>query len=374
MKILHVIDSGGLYGAEVMLLNLMQEQMRAGDEPLLASIGDPGLPEKPIETAAKKLGINVAKYLMRPGPNFVGALTVLRFAWAEHVDVLHSHGYKGNILFGFIPRALRKIPMVSTLHGWTWSGGFSRMLLYEWFDSLSFSCIDRVILVNAAMKDHPRLKNRHGLSLEVVPNGIPVHADVPSDTPDSLNQTILDFCRRSFTIGAIGRLSPEKGFLLLIEVVAALVARGADIQLVILGEGGLRNGLEEAVRKYGIENRVLMPGYVPDAKRYLPLFNLFAMPSLTEGLPMVLLEAMHASVPIVATKVGGIPEVLKDGKCGILVDPGSHESLALALQTALNNPNEAAERVTAAHQRVLADYSSSAMASKYQKIYRDVLH
>ena len=127
MKVLHVIDSGGLYGAEVMLLNLMSEQVAMGLEPILASIGDPGITEKPLETEAIRRGLPVKVFRMRPGPNVWGALKILRFARSELVGLLHSHGYKGNILFGLMPRMLRRIPMVATVHGWTWTGGISRM-------------------------------------------------------------------------------------------------------------------------------------------------------------------------------------------------------------------------------------------------------
>ena len=137
MKILHIIDSGGLYGAEVMLLNLMGEQVALGLTPILVSIGDPGVAEKPLEAEAKRRGLRVEMFRMRPGPNILGAFEIMRFARGERAELLHSHGYKGNILFGFLPRFVRRMPMVTTLHGWTWSGGMTRMLLYEWLDSQS---------------------------------------------------------------------------------------------------------------------------------------------------------------------------------------------------------------------------------------------
>jgi len=373
VKILHVIDSGGLYGAEIMLLSLMEEQLRQGNHPVLASIGDPEIAVKPIEAEAERRGLQVKSFRMRPGPNVIGAYEVLRFAWQEKADILHSHGYKGNILFGFLPRFVRRVPMVSTLHGWTWSGGMTRMRIYEWLDSLSLSFVDRVITVNAIMKNHPRIKSRQSLALEVVPNGIPLCANEPQKEVADLNPDIIDFCRQGYTIGAIGRLSPEKGFESLLGVVATLAGQGKDIRLVILGEGGLRSRLETATKDLGIEKNVRMPGYVRDAKRYIPFFNLFAMPSLTEGLPIVLLEAMQAAVPIVASRVGGIPEVLQDGMCGALIEPGSQESLLLRIQNAINNPDEAAQRVCLARKRVIAVYSSQLMAEKYLEIYKRVL-
>lgn len=373
MKILHVIDSGGLYGAEIMLLNLMQEQMASGVEPFLASIGDTGVEEKPIETEAKHRGIRVAVFRMKPGPNIFGVLSVLRFAWDEKIDIFHSHGYKGNILFGFLPRFVRRVPMVSTLHGWTWSGGMSRMRIYEWLDSLSLSFLDRVITVNSVMKTHPRIKNKLGIALDIVPNGIPLCTKEPRKEVAELDADIIGFCRQGYTIGAIGRLSSEKGYAALLEVVATISAQGNDIRLVILGEGGLRSNLEAAARKLKIEKKILMPGYVSDAKQYLPFFNLFVMPSLTEGLPIVLLEAMQAAVPIVASRVGGIPDVLQEGRCGLLVKPGCSESLELGITNVMQKPKEAVERADLASRRVLEDYSSKAMAQKYQEIYKRVL-
>ena len=373
MKILHIIDSGGLYGAEVMLLNLMSEQAAMGLQPILASIGDPDVAEKPIEAEARHRGLRITAFRMKPGPNFIGAFGVLGFAWEEKVVVLHSHGYKGNILFGFLPRFVRRIPMVSTIHGWTWTGGMTRMRIYEWLDSMSLSFIDRVVAVSSGMKEHPRIRDRRGLALEVVPNGIPLNSVTVSKDADSLHPDIVAFCRQGFTIGAIGRLSPEKGFEALLEAVSTLSAQGADIRLVILGEGGLRNSLETAARKLGIEKFGLMPGYVRDAKHYLPFFSLFAMPSLTEGLPIVLLEAMQAAVPIVASRVGGIPEVLQEGRCGLLIEPGDQKALELGIRDVMDDNEAAKRRVLAARERVNNEFSSRIMAEKYLAIYRSVL-
>jgi len=373
VKVLHVIDSGGLYGAEVMLLNLMSEQVKMGVEPILASIGDRYVADKPVEVEARRRGLRVKAFRMRPGPNIRGAFEVLRVAWQEQVELLHSHGYKGNILFGFLPRKLRRMPMVTTVHGWTWTGGMTRMMAYEWLDSLSFARMDRVILVNEAMKDHPRFRNRSHLAVEVVANGIP--GDYSFDAQDDtagLNREILDFCRQGYTIGAIGRLSPEKGFDVLLAVVAFLVAEGRDVRLVLLGEGGLRNKLEESVKELGLKYRVLMPGYVGNARNYLPFFNLFAMPSLTEGLPVVLLEAMQAGVPIVASKVGGIPDVLAGGHAGLLIEPGSMESMKQGIVDVMQNTQAAGQRVQVAGQRVREDFSSKAMAEKYLGIYQRI--
>jgi len=368
MKILHIIDSGGLYGAEVVLLNLVSEQVQLGMEPIIASIGDPCCGEKPLEAEGRRRELRVEVFRMRAGPNFAGAFEILRFARREGVDILHTHGYKGNILFGLMPKYLRGIPIVATLHGWTWTGGWDRMRFYEWLDRLSLRFIDRVVVVSGAMREKVRLK-----SLHVINNGIPSDEGCITDCPEGkscqIDPVIVEFCAAGFTIGAIGRLSPEKGYDILLEALKEVADTNPEIRLVILGEGDERGFLESQIKRLGLEQQVLLPGYVADARRYLSHFQVFAISSLTEGLPIVLLEAMQAGVPIVATRVGGIPEVLENGRAGTLITPESCESLAQGISEVINNPVVAAQRVSIAIQRLKDHYSCKYMAETYLELY-----
>ena len=208
MKVLHVIDSGGLYGAEIMLLNLVAEQQKLGLHPIIASIGDILDGEKPLEIEAKRRDLPLQVFRFRSGLNFKGALQALNFAEAEQVQLLHTHGYKGNILFGFMPRFVRKLPIVATIHGWTNTGRFDRMRVYEWLDRQSLRFVDQAVLVNKRMLADPRVAGflNH---CQVIDNGIPAEKDYADDKPDL---DVLQFCKKARTICAIGRLSPEKGF------------------------------------------------------------------------------------------------------------------------------------------------------------------
>jgi glycosyltransferase involved in cell wall biosynthesis len=397
MKILHIIDSGGLYGAEVMLLNLMDEQIKQGLDPTIASIGEKGIHEKQLETEALKRGFKVKKFRMRPGPNYMGAMEILKFAHQEGFHILHSHGYKGNILFGLLPRKIRKIPMVSTLHGWTSTNGFSKMRLYEWLDRKSLKHIDSVVLVSNAMKSHPKLKNLKGINFHVIPNGIPIpEKRVDESTPQQFNQTpiqfnkstisqfnnltnqqfdkgILDFCSNGFTIGSIGRLSKEKGYKYLIEALSILIKKDIDARLIIIGEGDERDYLEGIVSQFQLTNRVLMPGYRKDAKQYLSYFNVFVISSLTEGLPISLLEAMQASVPVVATDVGGIPAILNNGEAGLMVKPRNPLSISEAIGSLYYHEKLSDKLTAAAYRRVTTCYSSKTMALEYLNVYNRLI-
>ncbi|MCD4677444.1 MAG: glycosyltransferase family 4 protein [Desulfobacula sp.] len=381
MKILHIIDSGGMYGAEVTLLNLAQEQVKLGDKPVIASIGDKSISEKPIENEAKKKGIAIEKFRMASGPNIFGAYKILHFAKLHGFDVLHSHGYKGNILMGFIPKYIRKIPLICTLHGYTSTSGFSRMKIYEWLDTFIHRYLDAVVLVNKGMLNHPKLKNRSHLYSKVINNGIPVDdSDLtpennnPNNTDISLQKKLIEnFAGKRFVIGAIGRLTLEKGFKYLINAFSLVFQQKKDICLVIIGEGQEEQFLKKLISQHNLDRHVLMTGYIDNARRMLPCFDLFIIPSLTEGLPITLLDAMYAKVPVIASKVGGIPDVLDNGDIGVLFQPGDHMSLKNAIREVIKNSEFARQISIKAFKKVITCYSSKNMALEYQDLYKNIL-
>jgi glycosyltransferase involved in cell wall biosynthesis len=377
VRVLHVIDSGGLYGAEVMLLDLVGGQTRVGMKPSILSIGDIGIGEKPLETEAWKRGYKVWSVRMRRGPNFVGALKIVAAARRDAVDIMHSHGYKSNILFGFMPGPVRGIPIVSTLHGWTSTDRISKLKAYEWLDAQSLRFVDAVVLVSRGMLANQKLGHLNPKRVHFVNNGIPIHDDQPAQitqgTQVTLDQRIVSFCQQGFTIGSIGRLSAEKGYVYLIEAFGSLIRNGIDGRLVIIGEGDERKKLEDLATHLGLSDRVMLPGYRKDAKNYLPCFNVFVLPSLTEGLPITILEAMNVGIPIVATGVGGVPEVLGFGKGGILVDKCNAGEMAEGILKAYREPELSRSLGEWNQREVRKRYSSEQMVAQYSELYKAVI-
>lgn len=369
MKILHIIDSGGMYGAEVMLLTLATEHIRMGLTPIIASLGEHDIADKTIEVEAVHRGIRVEKFRMKAGPNYIGAAKVVRFARRIGCCLMHSHGYKGNILFGPLPRMVRGMPILTTVHGYTSTGGLSKMRFYEWLDSLALHCMDTIILVNRAMLEQRRLRHLRRADIQVIDNGIP---ELPEnmDGQEPLDPAIVDFCRAGCVIGSVGRYSTEKGYNYLIEALHVLVQAKIDARLVLIGEGYERSSLETLARELGVAERVFLTGYRPEAYRYIPHFSIYVISSLTEGLPITLLEAMRCRVPVVATQVGGIPDVLQQGECGLLVAPASSHLLAQAMKTLLEDNHRAADLAFRARNRFVTHYTSKAMAEKYLSIYK----
>lgn len=370
MKIFHIIDSGGVYGAEIMLMNLMHEQTQMGLQPTLVSIGLPSEQEKPVEAEAIRRGLAVLPVRMRSGPNWIGALEIIRLALDANASIFHSHGYKGNILLGLLPHFLRKLPVVTTVHGWTSLGKFSRMLLYEWIDMFSLRFVDAVVMVSENMRGDRRLRNLNRTVVDVIENGVPLNT---IEEHSSRRSDIVNYASKRFTFGAIGRLSREKGFDTLLFSFAELVASGHNVQLLILGEGDQRDSLEAIIMELGLQDYVFLPGYVAEAKAYLPLLDAFILPSFTEGLPMVLLEAMVAGIPVVASRVGGVPRVLGDGNGGILFDAGDRTKLSQAMVSIIDDPISAKDRSLWSLNTVQDTYSSRVMAEKYHQVYQRVV-
>ena len=370
MKILHVIDSGGLYGAEMVLLNLTEEQKRLGHHPCIASIGAQDVREKPLETEARKRNLEVVVFRMRNGPNLAGSIRIVNFARSKGFQVVHSHGYKSNILLGFLPRCFRRLPLVSTVHGWTAVKIFSRLWLYEWADKMSLKCADAVCVVNDTMCSIPQIKSLNHEKVHVVVNGIPeldTTAALPADE-------VTRFCLGGYTVASIGRLSPEKGYEHLIHSFSILHSFHPDTRLLIVGEGCERERLDALICSLGLKGKIMLPGYRDDAWRYLTYCRLFVLSSLTEGLPITLLEAMQVGIPIIATCIGGVPSVITHEENGILIPPGNHVILGQVLLSLYKgNEKKLHEMSMRGMEMVKVHHSARSMALGYDAVYKEVI-
>jgi glycosyltransferase involved in cell wall biosynthesis len=372
VKVLHIIDSAGLYGAEIVLLNLSGEQKKMGYHPVIASIGKKGLYAKLLEVEARGRGIEVVPFRMHNGPNFLGAWNILYYARSSNINILHTHGYKGNILLGFVPKRFRKLPLVSSVHGWTNVSKFSKLRLYEWADGLSLKNVDAVCLVNETMLAHPRLAGMRRDKLHIIPNGIPEFDEIQHVHGDE--DEIVEFCRNRFTIVSIGRLSKEKGYIFLIQAFAKIIVEVPEARLLIIGEGPERTALEDTVRALGLTRKVMLPGYRENARRYLSYCRLFVLSSLTEGLPITLLEAMQTGIPVVATAVGGIPSIVKPSITGALVPPGDSWKLSESIFEKYKSYENATQAAKTAKHLIRDEYSSAKMAHCYCELYKTLLN
>lgn len=302
MKVLHLIDSGGLYGAEKMLLALLNQQVGTHIQPILLSCGDLGQETKAIEQAAIEHGLEVISWRMKSGLNLAGMRQIIAWAKAQKIDVFHTHGFKFNVLFGLIPKPFRRqFKWVVTVHGFIPAKPFSKGAVYQWLDKKVSQLSDRLCLVSPAMLAIAEFK--HHKRTSVILNGI-----------DSETQAIKHKAKLAtapLKLLCIGRLSPEKGMNDLIEAIAILQQRGiTNLGLTIMGDGPLKPALIQQISALKLEQKVTLAGFVDQPTKYLLEYDVLVMPSLTEGIPITLLESMREKLPIIASAVGGIPFIL----------------------------------------------------------------
>jgi len=222
------------------------------------------------------------------------------------------------------------------------------------------------------MLKNQKISRLNQKKLSIVDNGIPV-TPPESGKMEPLNPEIVKFCRDGFVIGSIGRYSTEKGFDILLNSFFELRDTISGVKMLLIGEGRQRSKYEAIIAEHNLSDRVMLTGYCPDAWRYLDLMNVYVISSLTEGLPITLLEAMRSKIPVVSTWVGGIPEVLQDGQGGVLVSPGNCEELTQAIMQQCREPDKTAAKVEYSFARFNEKYSSKKMCEAYHNIYGTML-
>lgn len=372
IKVLHLIDSGGLYGAEKMLLSLVQQQVKQGLEPMILSAGEPDAAEKGIEAQARRKSLPVTSWRMKPGLNLRESRRILKWAQENNYNLLHSHGFKFNVLLGMYPESVRLIPMTATLHGYVHAPRFSKMWLYESLDRFAIRRMNGVALVGEAMKKEFPGKLSSGHTV-VIPNGLDI-SEVQELSSAPLDEPFKSFIdTHEPVILGVGRLSREKGFDRLISAFSEFRKSFPNSGLVIVGEGKYRQQFEVLVNELCVKDDVLMPGYCSTVPALLRHSKVLVMPSLTEGLPITLLEAVSLKTPVVASAVGEIPKVLGEGQGGALLSDVEPVTISRAIEKSLTDKELSSRKVDWGYGAVSKNYSSEAMARKYLAFYRTVL-
>lgn len=304
------------------------------------------------------------------GPLDCGVFTrMLELCRRERVAIWHGHDYKSNLL-GILLKAFWPMRLVTTVHGWVEQTG--RNPLYFALDRL---CLPRYELVLAVSEDLRRESIHHGVRPRrclLLENGIDT-IEFSRRRTRAEAKAELGFPTGRLLIGAAGRLSVEKGFDLLIRAVDLLLRRGKDVGLVIVGEGGQREELQALVAKLGRGDRIRLAGYQGDPRPFYEAMDGFALSSLREGLPNVLLEAMAMETPVVATRIAGVPGVVEDGVNGLLVEPGSADALADGLVRLIDDADLRKRFSLTGRQTIESRYSFASRMGRLAGLYDRLL-
>jgi glycosyltransferase involved in cell wall biosynthesis len=290
---------------------------------------------------------------------------LLQICRNHNVAIWHGHDYKSNLL-GLIIRQFWPMRLVTTVHGWVTHG--SRLELYYAVDRLCLPYYERVICVSDDLRTQCISSGVLDSRCRLIENAIDC-AEYRRREDTTAAKYRLGFNGDRLLIGAVGRLSKEKAFDVLIGAFAAVRATGANVQLAIIGEGDERSLLESLISRFQLQDRVSLFGYCANMIDLYDAMDIFVLSSLREGLPNVVLEAMAMEVPVIATRINGVPRIITHGENGLLVSPGVPESIREALLQLIASAEERRRLAVAARRTVERHFSFDVRMRKIAAVY-----
>ena len=362
MTILHLAAPAEAGGLETVVLDLSVGLRDLGQRVILGAILDaPGDADAAPRRAANR-GVEVARIVV-PHRAYVREYRAI----AKLIDevcptVVHTHGYRADLLGG---RATRRagLPWVTTAHGFTGGGGKARF--YEWLQLRAFRHAAGVVAVSRSVRDRLLSCGVPGGHIELIPN-----AWAPKPLLDRAEaRRRLGLAGDEVVVGWVGRLTPEKGADVFLEAMSGI--RALPWCASIIGDGSDRPALQRRAAALGIDERVRWHGLVPDAAGLFSAFDVWVLSSRTEGTPIALFEAMAAKIPVVATQVGGVPDVVSPAEAS-LVPSETPNALAEAVRAILTDRAAAAQRAEAAHRRLAQAFGVEPWLAAHLALYRSV--
>jgi len=335
LKIAHVTASPNFGGVERLILEVGRSLQQTQDvEQLFASFPEGGNAE-PFLREIEKAGFNGYRFHNDMPHLLAATLELIRLLKQHQIQILCAHGHKARMLGWFAAKYLR-IPIVGISHGWT--GEDKKVQIYERIDKWMHQRMDHIVCVSQGQAEKVLRFGTPASRVSVIYNAVRTDRfDVPSDISFRHRLEAMFPQKPKLIVGAAGRLSPEKGFDILVTAADMLLKSGLDVGIVLFGEGVLREPLQKQIGALGISSHVTLAGFTDQLDQFMPHFDLFVQSSHTEGMPSVLLEAMSARTAVVATQVGGTGALIVEDSTGLMVPPNDPQALAAAMQKILSN-------------------------------------
>ena len=328
---------------------------------------DPGYAD--IERKAAKYGAPLITIPDRGATDWRVVPKLLNVCRRENVAIWHGHDYKTNAL-GLLLNRFWPMRLVTTLHGWV--KNTARTPLYYRIDRLCLPRYERVFCVSEDLYNAARRSGVARGKCVLLENGIDTVEYARSRTIAEA-KAALGVPAGEFLIGAVGRLSPEKGFDLLIRSVKSLRDAGHPVRFMIVGEGDDRPRLEALRAELGLTDCVSLPGWRSDVRGDFEAMDLFALSSLREGLPNVVLEAMALGVPCVATRIAGVPKLIDHGVSGELVPAGDGSALTAGIMRLLGDSELRFRYAGAGRAAMVARYDFAGRMVRLARAYDELL-
>lgn len=360
MQILHTESSMGLGGQEYRVLWEAEGMKKRGHGVVIA------VPQgSQLSVLAQQRGLPVKTVASGTGGWPALLFSYVRMIAQYHIDVIHTHGSRDSWIASVAGRFSKKRPLIfRTRHKSTpVSPTWRHRILYR---TLPHGVITTGEAVRQALITQNKVDPSRVMS---IPTGVDLARFQPAP-PDTSLRRRLGISPQGPLIGAVAFLRPEKGMVLLIEAVRLLRKAFPALECLIIGDGGEKLRLASRIRERGMGHCVHMVGFRDDIPELLTLMDVMVIPSLEEGIPQSLTQALAMARPVVASAVGGIPEVVQDGVTGLLVPPRNPDLLAGKIAFLLNNPSVGTRMGRAGRQVIQDRYSIDHMLNQTENLYR----
>ncbi len=366
MRVMFLSTSMGMGGADKQLLSAAQLMHAQGHDVCIVSLTELG----PMGLEARSQGIRTESLDMRRGvPDPRGLIRLIRLVRAWKPDVLHSHMVHANLMARAV-RLFARVPvMVSTIHN-IYEGGPLWMAAYR----ISNGLVDHMTIISEAAAD--RFVNERIVPRELltcVPNGVDTERfrQVAPETREALRSSLGVNDR--FVWLAVGRFEIAKDYPNMLHAFAQVCQRDSNAVLLLVGHGSLQQETESLAQSLGLGDRIRFLGVRSDVPEVMAAADGYVMSSAWEGMPIALLEAAAAGLPIVATRVGGNHEVVRDGESGFLVPPRDPEALGQAMLRLMEQaPERRRDMGERGREHVRVHYGLGRVVERWQDLYRQV--
>ena len=374
IKILFVIDGLDTGGAEKLLVNTLYELDKEIFSPTVFLKEFNGTYNKEV----RSMGIPLFELHSTKFCDFVAIIKLIRYINNEKIDIVHTNLF-GSDIIGRIAGKLANVPLIFSTYLNVYSWKKSRNLkirIKTWIDKVTakYFC-DKLIAVSEDVRDfHIETLKLNKNKFSVLVPGINLNEFQLTDN-FSLNKKKLELGIdiNSFVVVVVGVLSEQKGHKYLIEAAPSVLIKYPDTRFLIIGPGPLRQELEQMTKNKGVSNEFIFTGFSENLVDLLAISNVFISCSLWEGLPQTVIEAMAMNKPVIATKVGGLPELIQDGKSGILIPPSDPSAIVDSIISIREN-KKIAQNLSTEGRKVVEEYFSvKVMVNKLQELYLKTL-
>ena len=307
--------------------------------------------------------------------DFMSLWSLVKILKQEKVSIVHTHTAKAGMLGRFAAKIVDVPIIIHTSHGHNFYGYFGWFFsqVIVWLERLTALFTDKIIsLTELEKKDLIKYKITKDSKLEYVHTAVEVPEKVSAEDKIVCRKKI-NLGNDDVVVGMVGRIEPIKGVDLFIDSVLSLCSEFSRLKIVLIGEGSLRLKLEEKIKKAYYSDQIMFMGWRDDVNCLMPVFDILVLPSLNEAVGLVLIEAQAAGVPVIATRVGGIPEAIDDGKSGILVPANDLVMLTKILKKLILDQEGRKAMGEYAKEFVKNKYDPQDLASKVQIIYEELI-